>query len=540
MSIGGIDRQEAIRILVLLISLRTFVEFSRQVLNRIKNLVSNSLASLMSDRINVILGEQLNSLDASTIESAVFQDKYSKIERQAHQKIWGMLSALTEFPSSLATLVSGLIPIMYFNPLILVLVLIISIPDFVLQSKLAKLEYKEKDDRNRLYRTHGWLGWVLTNVSQFYENKISGNIAYSSNKIKGLQDQIFTNDVRQRKRRAMWSTLADVPVFFMSSGLNIYYFLKAVFGQITLGHAQLLYQSSQTYSNGLSMFMANVSTIYEHYLFVNDFTWFMALKSSRIGTKEFVGVITKGLRVENLWFKYPNSKSWIIKDMSFEIKKGENVALVGENGAGKSTLLKLLLGFYVPDKGRVLIDDVDIFEYSPESYLRIVSAMSQDFHLYPFSAKESIAYSQLSRINDAISIKQAAQKAQIDDFIDSLPLKYENPLSKDFDGVDPSGGQIQRIVIARTLFKDAKILLFDEPTSNVDSKAEEKIFNTIIDSTSKQIVILVSHRFSTVRRADKIILLDDGTVAEHGTHNELIRKKGKYAHLFNLQAKSYQ
>lgn len=526
--------------IIILLLFRVLIEILRSLMSRIDGHVSSAFSSLMSDRIVVILGDQLNKLDIPTVESAEFQDKYAKIRSQSHNRIWGMLKSLQQVPNALATIISGIIPLFSFNPILILLVGVVVVPDAIVSLKLAQLEYQERERRSRLYRVLGWLDWLITNVAQFYENKIAANINYVSQKMRSLQDEIYKNDVRHRMRRAKYRTLSDIPSHIFSFALNAYFFINALVGRITIGTAQLLYLSANTLENGLSMLMTNFAEIYEHYLFVNDYSWFMDLKSKQLGTKTFPLQIRKGVKFDGVWFKYSNSEQWVLKDISFEIKAHENVALVGENGAGKTTLLKLLLGFYQPSKGNITIDGVNISEFVPESYWKQISALSQDYHLYPFSAKESIAFSDLSRITEIDKIKKAAQKAKIDDYILSLPKGYDTPLARDLDGVEPSGGQKQRIAIARTLFKTAQIVLLDEPTSNVDPKTEEEIFTNIIESTKKQVVLLVSHRFSTVRKADKIILLDNGEVSEMGSHQELIEKNGQYANLFNLQAKSYQ
>ena len=539
-NIGNPDWKPVAQSIIILLLIRVSVEIMRSLMSRIDGHVSAAFSSLMSDRITVILGEQLNTLDVPTVESAEFQDKYAKINNQSHNRIWGMLKSLQQIPNALATIVSGMIPLLSFNPILILLVGVVVIPDAMVSLKLTQLEYQEREKRNRLYRVLGWLNWLISHISQFYENKIAANVHYVSDKMRNLQDEIYKNDVRNRVRRAKYRTLSDIPSHILSFVLNAYFFITALLGRITIGTAQLLYLSANTLENGLSMLMTNFAEIYEHYLFVSDFSWFMDLKSSQLGMKKFPKKIMQGVKFDHVWFKYPNSENWILKDISFEINAVENIALVGENGAGKTTLLKLLLSFYIPQKGQITVDGINISEFDMSSYWKQISALSQEYHLYPFSAKESIAFSDLGRVNEIDNIREAATKARIDDYISALPSGYDTPLTKDLDGVEPSGGQRQRIAIARTLFKKAQIILMDEPTSSVDPKGEEEIFANIIDSTRGQIVILVSHRFSTVRRADRIILLEDGIVAEEGSHKTLLKKKGKYAHLFNLQAKSYQ
>jgi len=268
----------------------------------------------------------------------------------------------------------------------------------------------------------------------------------------------------------------------------------------------------------------------------------MDLKPQNMGgTQIFPVKIRTGIEFDHVWFRYPSSSEWILKDISFKITPLENIAMVGENGAGKTTLLKLLLGFHVPSKGRILIDGVVVTDYDIQSLWKKISVLQQDFHLFPFSARESIAFSDLSRVDNLTDIKSAAKLTDIDSYIESLPLKYDTPLTKELEkGVDPSGGQRQRIGLARALFHPSSILVLDEPTSNVDPKAEEEIFENIIKITKNQILILVSHRFSTVRRANKIFVLDTGELVEAGTHEQLMKKRGLYAKLFTLQAKSYK
>ena len=247
------------------------------------------------------------------------------------------------------------------------------------------------------------------------------------------------------------------------------------------------------------------------------------------------------IEFKDVWFKYPNAKRSTLKGVSFKVIAGENIALVGENGAGKTTLIKLLCGFYKPTKGEILFKGRNIHEYDLQEYWKHLAALFQDFSQYPFSAKESIGIGSPSRINDLKEIRKAAKLTGVDDFINNLPLGYNTSLTKDFEkGVEPSKGQWQRIALARTLFRNADTIILDEPTSNVDPKAEEEIFDKIIELSKNKTLILISHRYSTVRRADTILNLDNGVIIEQGTHVGLMAKKGEYSKLFKLQAKGYQ
>lgn len=243
-----------------------------------------------------------------------------------------------------------------------------------------------------------------------------------------------------------------------------------------------------------------------------------------------------------MWFKYRDGQPWVLKDINLVIKPRENIAVVGLNGSGKSTLIKLLARFYDPQKGEILVDRKNLQTYNLHSWRKNLSVLFQEFESYPFSAMESIGYGDVERLGSLEEIKNAAEKTGMHEFIENLPLKYKNPLDPVFEkGVRPSAGQAQRIGISRMLFrKNSNVVIMDEPTSSVDPEAEEKIFKELIRVTKNKILIFVTQRFSTVRLADRIMVVDKGKVTEEGTHDSLMKLDKKYAKLFTLQAKAYQ
>ncbi len=541
-NLGHPNWQSVAQTIIFVIALRSLIEFLRSFFNRYNNALTNQLIYLINNHLDVALGKKLNSLDIPTIENPDFQDKYRKVTRESNTRVWGMISPISEIPNSFFTIMSGLIPLLQFNPLIGLLVIVVSLPETFINSRIARWDYRDRDKMNKEYRLWNWLSYIISDTSQIYENKLYQTVEYVVEKLRKLQDYVFTIDKSMRMRRVKWRTLTDVPGWFLSVGLNSYFFILALMGRVSIGLAQMLYQSSTTLANGFGMLTQNMAVIYENYLFVQDYTWFMDLKPQNMGgTQTFPKKLDTGIEFDHVWFKYLSSSEWILKDISFKISPLENIALVGENGVGKTTMLKLLLGFHTPNKGRILIDGVPVTDYDIHSFWKNISVLQQDFHLFPFTARESIAFSDLSRVDNFADIKSAARLTDIDSYIESLSLKYDTPLTKELDkGVDPSGGQRQRIGLARALFHPSSILVLDEPTSNVDPKAEEEIFENIIKITKNQILILVSHRFSTVRRANRILVVDSGRLTEEGTHEQLMKKRGLYAKLFTLQAKSYK
>ncbi len=541
-AIGGNSVTASIRTVFLLIVVRSIIELSRSFLTRLNNVCSNQLASRMNAKIEVILGEKLNSLDVPTVESPAFQDKYKKIDRQYNSRAWGMISPLSEFPNAIFTIISSIVPIFSFQPLIALFSLVAVVPQGFVNSKNSRADYEAEDKLSKDYRIWGWINYIIRGSNTLYENIILGNTGYLSKQLSVVADKILTSNYKRRLKRAHLRNLADIPAFLVSIGLNTYFFALAIMGKVSLGTAQMLYQASNSLGNGFSMMFNNISQVYEDSLFMTDFTWFMDLQPlNQQGKITPQKTFKRGVVFDNVWFKYPSSRKWILKSVSLEVGPKDNVALVGENGAGKTTLLKLLCGLYQPSKGKITVNGISVDQYKYDKYHKILSVLFQDFSTYPFSARESIGYGDIDKIDDLASIELVAKQTDVHGFINKLPNKYETPLTKELEGgLDPSKGQWQRIGLSRALLRDSKIVILDEPTSNVDSKAEEDIFKKLLKIVKDKILILVSHRFSTVRRADKILLLDNGKITEQGSHEQLMKLDGKYAHLFNLQAKSYQ
>jgi ABC-type multidrug transport system fused ATPase/permease subunit len=541
-NIGNSNVIEPLKLIVLLALGRALLELVRSVFSGFNWSLSQSLIERIQAKLDLISSEKINNLDMQTVESSDFQDRYKKIEREANNRVWGMINPLSDFPNAIFTIISGLIPIFQFQPWIAFVVVIISIPDIFISTRIVKKDYEEGEILNPKWRVWGWIKWHLTDVKNLYENRILGGTNYLINKLSTLQNEILDFRYKRRINRSKLRLIGSLPEFILSTILNIYYFVLAILGKITLGSAQLLYNASSTLTNGFGMLINDGLSIYENYLFVSELTWLLDLE-----TKENVNGtmpkerLTKGIEFKNVWFRYPNNKKSTLKGVSFTVEPNQNIALVGENGAGKTTLIKLLCGFYKPAKGEILFNGVNINEYNLHEYWKNLAVLFQDFSQYPFTAKESIGIGNSQKISDIKNIKNAAKLTDIDDFINNLSKGYDTPLTKEFEsGVDPSKGQWQRIALARTIFRDANVLILDEPTSNVDPKAEEEIFDKIIDLSKNKVLFLISHRFSTVRKADKIVNLDNGVVTEQGSHDELLKKNGEYAKLFKLQAKGYQ
>lgn len=541
-NIGNPNWQNSINLVVGVLALRTLIETIRSTLRRLNDVFSNNLVTRINSEVESRMGEKLNLLDLTTVESSIFHDRYQKLRNQSNQRVWGMISPITEIPNAVFTIISGLIPLLSFNLYIWIIVIVFKVPEIIANARIARRDYESIEKNSYLFKLWGWVSHQLTHSQYLLENKILGNVQFLVQKLAGIRNLVAEQNYERRMNRARLRILSDLPNQLIYFGLNAYFFILAIAGRITLGTAQMLYQAANTLGSGMGQLFDQVAGVYENYLFVNDLHIFFDTPNE---VSEHVSDLnpkfTKGIVFKDVWFKYPGTEDWILKGVSFSLDPKQDVALVGNNGAGKTTLIKLLCGFYKIDKGEILIDGRNLYDHDLNIYRRSISALFQDFASYPFSAKESIAFGDLKNVGNMRRLKQVAKDTGIDEHIEGLPLQYDTPLSKDFEkGVNLSKGQWQKIGLARVLFRPSKLIILDEPTSNVDPEAEEEIFDKLIKLTKDQIVILISHRFSTVRRADKILLLEDGKITEQGTHKELMKIKGQYAHLFNLQAKSYQ
>ncbi len=483
----------------------------------------------------------MSSLDLLTLEDASFKNKYDRIYRESSNRVWNLINILAQIPNDILGLLTSMAPLFLFSPLLIFFLIILTLPAFVVDSKLVRLDYELDKTMSAKNLLRGWLSYLLLIVRNYMEPRLLGNSKYLINRFESLTIETFSAREKLRLKKAQASSLADLPSWIFTTAFRAWLFVQVVLGSMTLGTVQLLYRASDSFQNYLQNLSENLIEIYENYLYMVDLVWFLNLSSqAKPGKVVPAKIFTKGIEFRDVWFHYPKTKRFILKGINLTIHPGEKVAMVGENGACKTTLIKLLGRFYEPQKGEILVNGRNIFDYKEQDYWKKLSVLFQDFERYPFSARESIGYGQVDRMNRMDEIISAASETGIHSYIDSLEQKYETPLAKDFEGgIEPSGGQWQRIALARALFRYGEIIILDEPTSNVDPKAEEEIFKKVMSLAKGKILILISHRFSTVRRADKIFVIEKGRVEEEGKHEDLMKKDGLYAKLFNLQAKGY-
>ncbi len=343
--------------------------------------------------------------------------------------------------------------------------------------------------------------------------------------------------------RAAWGSLFSALGTLAYYGAYVFIIIQTVTGLITVGTLTFLSGSFKNMQARLQSIMTRFSSIASSALYLQDLFDFFSIEpiiKTAEGAQSFPSVLKDGFRFDNVSFKYPNSDKWAIRNLSFHLPPGEKLALVGENGAGKTTLVKLLARLYEPTEGRVLLEGVDIRTYDLKDLRDHIGIIFQDYMRFQLKAGENIAVGSIEQLEEQAVIESAAEKSLADTVIDGLPGKYNQMLGKRFaDGLELSGGQWQKIALARAYMRDAQLLILDEPTSALDARAEHEVFQRFSDLIEDKSAVLISHRFSTVRMADRILFLEHGQLLELGSHEELLAQNGKYAELFHLQAQGY-
>jgi ATP-binding cassette subfamily B protein len=358
-----------------------------------------------------------------------------------------------------------------------------------------------------------------------------------------LADKYYLVNRKLAIRRAAWGSGLSAIGTLAYYGAYVFIIIQTIGGLITIGTLTFLSGSFSRMQSMLQRIMSRFSQIADSALYLQDLFDFFQIEpiiNSKSGAKPFPEKVREGFRFDNVSFKYPGTERWAIRNLSFHLRPGEKLALVGENGAGKTTLVKLLARLYEPTEGAILLDGVDLRDYDLTSLRDNIGIIFQDYMRFQFRAGENIAVGNIGLIEDAELIETSARKSLADTVIEELPERYKQMLGRRFaDGVELSGGQWQKIALARAYMRDAQLLILDEPTSALDARAEHEVFQRFADLIEDKNAVLISHRFSTVRMADRILFLENGQLLELGSHEELLAMNGKYAELFNLQAQGY-
>ena len=512
-------------------------------LGRAVALMDGLLGDLFANRTSVRLMEHAATLDMEQFEDATFYDKLERARRQTTGRtvlLSGVFGQVQEL-ISVGFLAAGLA---VYNPWLLLLILVAVTPSFIGDNYFNQRSYSLSRSWTPERRELDYLRYVGASDETAKEVKIFGLSGFLIDRFRMLSDEFFQKNKALAISRAGWGVLLTALGTAGYYGAYVWIVLRAVNGQISLGDLTFLAGSFRQVRASLEGILLQFSSLTQEAIYLQDLFDYFAIQpliDSPATTRPFPNPIREGFVFENVGFKYTNSERWAIRNLSFTLEAGEKLALVGENGAGKTTLVKLLARLYDPVEGRILLDGHDLRDYDLLELRRNIGVIFQDYTRFKMSAGVNIAVGDIDERTNQPRIETSAERSLADTVIAKLAGGYDQQLGRSFNkGVELSGGEWQKVALGRAYMRDAQLIILDEPTAALDARAEYEVFQRFIKLTEGRSSVIISHRFSTVRMADRILVLENGTLLELGSHYELLEKDGRYAELFGLQARGYQ
>jgi ATP-binding cassette subfamily B protein len=532
---------------ITLLAIYVGAEFALAVLSDLLSRIGGLVDSLLSERLtmssSIRLMEHAATLDLEDFEDAEFQDKLERARRQSSGRM-PLLSQLMGQIQDVLTVVTFAGGLVVFNPWLVVLLLVALIPAFLGEAHFNAQSYSLDFRRTPERRELDYVRQTAASVETAKEVKIFGLNAFLIDRFRVLSQSFYAANRQIAQQRALWGAV------FTSVGTVGHYLAYAwiigstLTGTLTIGDLTFLAGSFRRLRTLLEGLLASFSSTAAQALYLDDLFGFFEVTpeiQSPASPLPMPEPIRQGFVFEDVGFRYPGADRWAVRHLSFTLKAGETLALVGENGAGKTTLVKLLTRLYDPDEGRITLDGRDLRDYDLDALRGAMGVIFQDFVRYNLTAGDNIAVGRISARDDHARIERAASSSLADAVIDGLPQGYDQMIGKRFrNGVELSGGEWQKVAIARAYMRDAQVLVLDEPTAALDARSEFEVFQRFKELSAGKTAVLISHRFSSVRMADRILVLSGGRVEASGTHAELLAQKGRYAELFELQAAGYR
>jgi len=538
-----IDTPDADRMrLWTLVGLELGLAVVSDLINRAITLLDSLLGDLLSNETSEQLIRHAAKLDLYQFENSEFYDKLERARRQTTGRTILMSQVLSQFQDIITVLflAAGLVA---FSPWLIIILIVAVIPSFLGETHFNQRSYSLTRSWTPERRELDYLRYIGASDETAKEVKIFNLADFLAERFRTISHNYYNANRKIATKRAIWGSALSLVGTAAYYGAYVFILIQTVTGLITVGTLTFLAGSFQRMRGMLQAIMNRFSGIAEQALYLQDLFDFFAIQptiTNNGGTAKIPEKIQDGFTFENVSFKYPNSEKYAVRNLSFHLRAGEKLALVGENGAGKTTVVKLLARLYEPSEGRILLDGKDLRDYDLKELRDATGIIFQDYQRFQMNVGENIAIGNIEEREEALMIKDAAEKSLADAVIEDLPGKYQQILGKRFEGgVELSGGQWQKVALARAYMRDAQLLILDEPTSALDARAEHEVFLRFAELIHGKSAVLISHRFSTVRMADRILFLENGTLLELGSHEELIAKKGKYAELFDLQAQGY-
>jgi ATP-binding cassette subfamily B protein len=512
------------------------------LLNRGVTLSDSLLGDLYSNASSIKIINKTNDLTISQLEDSELYDKLERARTQTSSRVGLMSNALGQV-QSLLTIISLIGGLIYFEPWLIVLLVLSIIPSFINEIKFSSSRYSIARSWTAERRELDYLRYIGANDKTAKEIKLFGLTDFVANRFGHLAHKYYLVNRSLSIRRSMWGSSFNILGVLSYYGAYVFIIFRVITGVITLGDLTFLSGSFQRLKTTLQSTFSQFTRISESALYLRDYFDFIDLKITE-KTSDFSPLpdkIQTGFEFRDVHFNYPGVSEKVLAGVNFTLQAGEKLAFVGVNGAGKTTLIKLLLRFYEPTQGEILLDGVNINQFEKEAFQQFFGVIFQDFVKYEFTIKENIGIGNIKEIENQPKIEAAAEQSLASEVVNELANGYDQQLGKRFSrGKDLSGGQWQKVALARAYMKDAKVMILDEPTSALDARAEYEAFQRFIGLTEGKTSVIISHRFSTVRMADRIMVLKAGKILEIGTHEELMKTPQLYAELFTLQAAGYQ
>jgi ATP-binding cassette, subfamily B, bacterial len=526
-----------------LVALEFGLAILSDALSRATMLIDSLLGDLFSNHTSIKIMSHAAMLDLEQFEDTTFYDKLERARQQTIGRtilLSQVLSQVQDF-ITMGFLASALV---VFNPWLLLLLFVAVLPAFLGESYFNDKNYSLSRRQTPERRELDYIRYIGASDETAKEVKLFNLSGFLTDRFRQLSQKFYNDNKALSIKRSLWGTLFSLLGTLGYYGAYVYIISETISGKITLGSLTFLAGSFRQLRGLLEGILSRFTAVSQGAIYLKDFFDFFEIEPKirpSSTARPFPKKIQHGFTFENVGFKYANAERWANRHLNFTLHAGEKLALVGENGAGKTTLVKLLARLYDPSEGRILLDGYDLREYDLFALRKNVGVIFQDYIRYHMTVAQNVAVGNIEEKENRERIVDASKKSLADLLVQRLPGKYDQALGKRFNqGVELSGGEWQKIALARAYMKEAQLLILDEPTSALDARAEYEVFQRFAELTKGKTAVLISHRFSTVRMADRILVLDQGELLEMGSHEELLSMNGRYAELFQLQAKGYQ
>jgi ATP-binding cassette subfamily B protein len=513
------------------------------IVTRTVDYADSLLADKYTRHVSIQVMKHASELDLTAYEDPVFYDRLERARVQATDRLV-MIQSIGRLELQLITAITMSLAVMLYSPWLMLLLILAVLPAFLGESHFAFLGYAKNFRQTPIKRQLDYLRVVGGTKEAAKELKLFNLAKFFTERFAKLSEIIYQQDVSLARRRLGMGSILSLVSTAGYYGAYVYVIWRTVAGNLSIGTFTFLTGAILQASSNIQQVFSTLSGIADQALFLTDLLAFFQMKptiQSKPNALRAPRPIKQGFEFRGVSFRYPGTERQVLNRLDFHLHPRERVALIGENGQGKTTIVKLITRLYDPTEGQVLLDGVDLREYDLEDLYREIGVIFQDFMRYEMTARENIAVGKIDEVMDLAALKSAAQKSLANEVIARLPAEYEQMLGRRFEGgVDLSGGEWQKLALARAYLRDSQLLILDEPTAALDARSEYQVFQRFAELTSGKMALFISHRFSTVRMADRIVVLENGNIAEEGTHEKLTHLGGRYAEMFELQAASYR